>query len=135
MRMTIRSAVLGSALLALVGCAGGGSDPSITAATTAEPTGTGGTPVSVTVRDFKIEPNTLTSTGSTIINVSSKGPTPHNFTVRDAADATITASKDLRTGESDTVVLAALAPGEYTFFCSFAGARDLGMRGTLTVTQ
>lgn len=121
--------------MAIVGCAGGGSSPSPSPAASTQPTAAAGTPASVTLRDFKIEPATLTGNGSMTINVTSDGPTPHNFTVRDAAEAVIAASKDLRPGESDTVVLPALGPGEYTFFCALAGHESLGMRGILTVTE
>jgi plastocyanin len=136
MTKTLRTTFLGSALLALAACAGGSTaTPAATVGPTVAVTDPAAAPVSVTLRDFKIEPSTLTGTGSMTINVKSDGPTPHNFTVRDTADAVIGASKDLRTGESDTVVLTALTPGEYTFFCAFAGHESLGMRGTLTITE
>ena len=106
--------------VAAAGCAGN-------AATTA--------PASVTLRDFKIEPSDLTAKAPFTIAVTSNGPTPHNFTVRDAAGSVVVASADLRTGESDTVEVPALAAGDYTFFCSFAGHESLGMHGTLTVAQ
>jgi plastocyanin len=105
----------------LAGCAGAGS------ATYA--------PLSATLRDFKIEPSQLSAGTPLTIAVTSNGPTPHNFTIRDSAGTVIVASTDLRTGETDTVEVPGLAPGEYTFFCSFAGHESLGMRGTFTVTQ
>jgi plastocyanin len=91
------------------------------------------TEVAVTLRDFEIEPDTLMTAGTVTFAVTSEGPTPHNFTIRDANDEVVANSADLRTGEADTVE-AELAPGEYEFFCSFAGHESLGMHGTLTVT-
>ena len=105
---------------ALAGCAG-------TSATSA--------PLSATVRDFKIEPSQLSASAPLTIAVTSDGPTPHNFTIRDAAGTVVVASNDLRAGDSDSVEVPDLAPGDYTFFCSFAGHESLGMHGTLTVTQ
>ena len=107
---------------ALAGCAGAGS-----AATSA--------PLSAALRDFKIEPNKLSASAPLTISVTSSGPTQHNFTIRDATGSVVAASTDLRTGDSDTVEVPDLAPGDYTFFCSFAGHESLGMHGTLTVTQ
>jgi plastocyanin len=124
-------------LVAVVGCGGSGSStaaPSSVSAATPAPSAPAAAAIEVTLRDFKIEPATFSTGPNATIAVTSDGPTPHNFTVRDAAGTNVAASKDLRTGESDTVVLAALAAGEYTFFCSFAGHESLGMRGTLTVT-
>jgi len=108
--------------MALAGCAG--TDGAATSA-----------PLSATLRDFKIEPNQLSASAPLMITVTSDGPTPHNFTIRDAADNVVVASNDLRAGDADTVALPDLAPGDYTFFCSFAGHESLGMHGTLTVTQ
>jgi plastocyanin len=140
----MRKLLLTLSLAALAACAG----PSNTHAPTntrtpasptpsAEPASaqpsTAGTELAVTLRDFEIDPDTLTAAGTVTFAVTSEGPTPHNFTIRDANDVVVAHSVDLRTGDSDTVE-ADLAPGEYTFFCAFAGHESLGMHGTLTVT-
>jgi uncharacterized cupredoxin-like copper-binding protein len=83
--------------------------------------------------DFKITPSTTTVAGNVEFDVHSDGPTPHNFTIRDASNNVVLHSKDLRAGESDTVS-GQLTPGTYTFFCAFPGHESLGMHGTLTVT-
>jgi plastocyanin len=90
--------------------------------------------IPVTLRDFEIEPETVASAGTVTFAVTSEGPTPHNFTIRDSNDEVVARSEDLGTGESDTVG-ATLTPGEYTFFCAFAGHESLGMHGALTITQ
>ena len=114
---------------ALAGCAGGGS------AATSAPLAATAAPLSAALRDFKIEPNQLSASTPLTISVTSNGPTQHNFTIRDATGSVVAASTDLRTGDSDQVEVPDLAPGDYTFFCSFAGHESLGMHGTLTVTQ
>ena len=123
----VRFGSLLTAALALAACGGAGS-------ATPSPS-TSATPVSITVTlsDFKIEPSDFSAAGPLAFAVTSAGPTPHNLTLRDASNTTVAASLDLRTGESDSVEVPALAPGEYTLFCSFAGHESLGMRATLTI--
>jgi plastocyanin len=88
----------------------------------------------IEVRDFELDPADVSIAGSTIaLDVTNTGPTVHNVTVRDDAGAIILASRDLREGESETVV-AAIAPGTYVLFCSLAGHESLGIKGSLTVT-
>ncbi len=82
-------------------------------------------------------PAELTATSGTVaFGVENEGPTPHNLTIRDAADAAdavTAATQDLRRMGSETVSTE-LTAGEYVFFCSLPGHESLGMRGTLTVT-
>jgi uncharacterized cupredoxin-like copper-binding protein len=87
----------------------------------------------VTLRDFEIVPDTTTVPSNVTFSVHSDGPTPHNFNLRDSSGNVVVSSKDLRKGDSDTVV-GQLPAGTYTFFCAFPGHESLGMHGTLTVT-
>lgn len=90
--------------------------------------------LSVTVMDFMLEPEALEATGPTVtFEATNDGPTPHNFTIRDADGKVVAATADLSAGESETIS-AELAPGEYTIFCSLAGHESLGMSGALTVS-
>jgi uncharacterized cupredoxin-like copper-binding protein len=108
-----------------VGACGGASTATPTAAAVA---------VGVQLADFKITLASTTLSGSSFtFEVSSSGPTPHNFNIRDD-EGRIYGSTDLSTGESDTVA-ATLAPGTYTFYCAFPGHESLGMKGTLTVSS
>lgn len=89
--------------------------------------------LTVSVSDFMIEPSDLVVEGTTVtIDVVNEGPTPHNFSVRDANGEVLMATADLSTGETETIT-ADLEPGEYTIFCSLGGHESLGMSGTLTV--
>ena len=88
----------------------------------------------IQVLDFKLNPSTLTVTGTTLaLAVTNAGPTVHNVTVRDAAGTVLFGGRDLREGESETVTHA-IAPGTYVLFCSLAGHESLGIKGTLIVT-
>jgi plastocyanin len=107
-------------------CGGAGATATPTSAAQAVP---------VQEADFKITPATLSLTGSTFtFNVTSTGPTIHNFNIRDSAGATVTSTKDLHAGESDAVTLT-MAPGTYQIFSEEPGHDSLGKHGTLTVTQ
>ena len=88
---------------------------------------------SIQVLDFKLNPNALSVTGTTLsLSVTNAGPTVHNVTVRDAAGTVLFGTKDLREGESETVAQP-IAPGTYVLFCSLPGHESLGIKGTLTV--
>ncbi len=88
----------------------------------------------VQVLDFKLNPSTVTVTGTTLaLAVMNAGPTVHNVTVRDAAGTVLFGSKDLREGESETVTHD-ITPGTYVLFCSLAGHESLGIKGTLIVS-
>ena len=88
----------------------------------------------IVVRDFELDPATVSISGETLgFDVTNEGPTVHNVTVRDAAGSVVLASRDLREGESETVV-GAIPPGTYVLFCSLPGHESLGIKGTLTVT-
>ena len=88
----------------------------------------------VIVKDFKIEPADIKVQGKTVsLAVTNQGPTIHNVTIRDASGTVIVATRDLKTGESETIS-ATLAPGTYVLFCSLPGHESLGTKGTLDVS-
>ena len=86
------------------------------------------------VRDFTLEPLTLTVDGpEVVLDVTNSGPTVHNVTIRDGEGTTLDATRDLREGEADSIV-AELPAGTYALFCSLPGHESLGIKGTLEVT-
>ena len=88
----------------------------------------------VIVRDFKIEPADIKVQGKTVsLAVTNQGPTIHNVAIRDASGAVIVTTRDLKTGESETIS-GTLAPGSYILFCSLPGHESLGTKGTLEVS-
>ena len=91
-------------------------------------------PTAVIVKDFKIEPADIKVQGKTVsLAVTNQGPTIHNVAIRDASGTVIVTTKDLKTGESETIS-ATLAPGSYILFCSLPGHESLGTKGTLEVS-
>jgi plastocyanin len=133
----LRTAILGGALL-LAACTPSAGTPAASAAATtapvaATPAASADVSASVQVLDFKLNPGSLSVTGTTLaLSVTNAGPTVHNVTIRDAAGDVLFGSKDLREGESETVTHA-IAPGTYVLFCSLPGHESLGVKGTLTV--
>ena len=88
----------------------------------------------VIVKDFKIEPADIKVQGKTVsLAVTNQGPTIHNVTIRNASGTVIVATRDLKSGESETIT-ATLAPGNYILFCSLPGHESLGTKGTLEVS-
>lgn len=97
------------------------------------PTTSAAASLRVELSDFMLQPDALVATGSTVvIQVTNAGPTPHNFSIRDADGNLLAATADLSTGDAETLRLD-LEPGEYTTFCGLPGHESLGMMGTLVV--
>ena len=90
--------------------------------------------VAISLADFMIDPSSLSVAGPAVaFDVTNAGPTPHNFSVRNAAGDILLATEDLAV-DAKEALSGELAPGEYTVFCALAGHESLGMSGTLTVT-
>jgi len=87
----------------------------------------------ITVKDFTLDPKDVRVAGSVSLAVTNAGPTIHNIAIRDAAGAVVGTTRDLRTGESETIA-PTLKAGTYTLFCSLPGHESLGIKGTLTVS-
>ncbi|MEO7665344.1 MAG: cupredoxin domain-containing protein [Candidatus Limnocylindrales bacterium] len=113
----------------------GASSPAV-ASSPATPSGTVapvGTVVPITVKDFTLDPLTITVKGTQFsMAVTNAGPTVHNVTIRDGSGAVLQASKDLKEGQSEVVSVQA-QPGTYVLFCSLPGHESLGIKGTLVV--
>jgi plastocyanin len=111
-RRRLGRAVLGAAMVALLGAACSSSDD----------TGGGGTTLEIV--DFSFEPSTLqVPSGSTTITITNNGAVEHSFTLDDDS-----VSQDVEPGETATVTvdLSADAP----FHCEYHPDQ---MTGTLTV--
>ena len=63
--------------------------------------------------------------------MTNTGSVTHNLSV----SGTDLATADLAAGESETLDLSSLEPGEYEMICTVAGHADAGMTGTLTITS
>jgi uncharacterized cupredoxin-like copper-binding protein len=103
---------------------GGGDEPS------GPPGGGGAGSATVELSEFALTPAALTVPAGDSLAVTNAGTGTHNLTVSD----TDLATDDLAAGESETLDLSSLDPGEYEVICSIPGHADAGMRGTLTIT-
>jgi FtsP/CotA-like multicopper oxidase with cupredoxin domain len=65
------------------------------------------------------------------LEVVNAGTVPHNLSI----SGTDIATSDLAGGDSETLDLSGLEPGDYTMICTIAGHEDAGMTGTITVTE
>lgn len=132
--------------VALAGCGGSAATPtpvssapvvapSASAATSAAPSASvpATAATAITVKDFTLDPKDVRVQGGASLAVTNAGPTIHNIAIRDAAGAVVGTTKDLKTGESETIT-PSLAAGTYTLFCSLPGHESLGIKGTLTVS-
>lgn len=88
----------------------------------------------ITVRDFTLEPKNMSVQGAFALAVTNAGPTIHNVSIRDASGTVVNATKDLKTGQGETLRVD-IPAGAYTLFCSLPGHESLGIKGTLTVTR
>ncbi len=130
----MRKSVLMVVLLAgLVACSSPG-EPEAPDSSAPEADATPAAALSMTLADFMIDPLEIETSGPTVtIDVTNRGPTPHNLSIRGADGEVVMATDDLSVGDMATIT-GDLEPGEYTTFCSLAGHESLGMSGTLTVS-
>ncbi len=121
-------------LLAVLAC-GSGASSSTGGDVPGSGTPAGGVaPTVIHVRDFTLDPASVTATGGSIsLAVTNDGPTIHNVTIRDGSGTIVGGTKDLQPGTSETLSMK-LAPGSYVLFCSLPGHESLGIKGTLTVS-
>jgi uncharacterized cupredoxin-like copper-binding protein len=96
----------------------------------ATPGADGGT-ASVELSEFALAPAALTVPAGGSLEVTNAGTAAHNLTV----SGTDIASSDLAAGESETLDVSALEPGEYEVICAIPGHADAGMKGTLTISD
>jgi FtsP/CotA-like multicopper oxidase with cupredoxin domain/plastocyanin len=93
----------------------------------------GGTSEAATIElnEFALTPAALTVPAGGAVDVTNTGSVAHNL----AVSGTDIATADLAAGESETLDLSSLDPGEYEIICTVPGHADSGMTGTLTVTS
>ncbi len=83
----------------------------------------------VGLAEFSIDPKTLEVDEGAELNVVNNGAAPHNLAITGQELQT----KDLNNGESATLDLSSLEPGEYEMYCAISGHKEAGMRGTIAV--
>ena len=90
-----------------------------------------GGPVTVTSSEFKFDPATFTAAPGTEITLHNAGVIPHDFAIDALGGAVIPLTDG--GAENKWTIPADAAPGDYEFYCTVAGHKDLGMVGTLTI--
>ena len=107
--------------------------PGATPGSTPEAT-PGATPAAATLEayEFGFRPNMLKLKAGELLDLSSTGKFPHNFSIHGADDIHV----DIPTDGSHIgwTVPDSLKPGDYTFYCSKPGHEAQGMAGSLTIT-
>jgi uncharacterized cupredoxin-like copper-binding protein len=124
----VRYALIPIAVLALAGCGGDGDDSAGGTTTSAA----AGTPVSVSLVDFALEPKTvqLDAPGTYTFQVTNDGQAQHALEIEGKGVEEETDT--LGPGESGEVTVE-LAAGDYELYCPIDGHRANGMEGTLVV--
>ena len=65
------------------------------------------------------------------IEVTNNGTMDHNVAITDTG----LKLPDLKAGETGTLDVSSLDPGEYEIFCAISGHKDSGMTGTLIISD
>lgn len=93
--------------------------------------GSGTGPVTATLTEFAIAPSPLVVPAGGAITVVNDGAAAHNLTVKDTEIAT----PDINAGESTTLDVGDLDPGDYTVICTIAGHEAAGMTASLIIGE
>ena len=117
------------AVLALAGCGGDGDD---SAGGTTTSAAAAGTPVTMSLVDFALEPKTvqLDAPGTYTFKVTNDGQTQHALEIE--GNGVEEETDTLGPGDSGEVTVE-LAAGEYELYCPIDGHRANGMEGSLVV--
>jgi plastocyanin len=124
---------LALALIAVVAVACGGSGATsapASSAPSAGPSAPAGAGISEVVKDLAFQQTALTAKADTAftIDFDNQDSVPHNIAIKDAAGATLFKG-EIVTSKKVTYNVAALAAGQYAFWCEV----HPNMTGTLTV--
>jgi manganese oxidase len=93
-------------------------------------TSTGET-ATVSLSEFALEPASVEVPAGGSLEVTNDGSADHDLAIRD----TDPQSSILSAGDSETLDISSLEPGEYEMYCTIPGHEESGMSGTLTLTE
>lgn len=148
MRKFTKAIILGmaSATLLVAACSGGGEAKAPAAGGAASSAGGAGTSATLTLMDISYSTNALSGTAGQplTVNITNSGALDHDFTIDKIAGTATLDGKDAKATGQDVhapfkakgtgkVVITPSAAGTYEFYCTVAGHKDAGMKGTLTV--
>ena len=125
----MRYVLIPVAVLALAGCGGDGNDSGGGTTTTSA---AAGTPVTMSLVDFALEPKTVQvdAPGTYTFKVTNNGQTTHALEIE--GNGVEEETDTLGPGDSGEVTVE-LAAGEYELYCPIDGHRAQGMEGSLVV--
>lgn len=117
-------------LVAACGSAQGGGDRGADGATGDV---AAGATLAVSLTEFALAPDMLHAPAgqSLVIEVTNDGSAPHTFAVDTGSG--VEETRELQAGDTQTLEVPALEPGDYRIYCTVSGHADLGMVGTLMV--
>jgi manganese oxidase len=87
-------------------------------------------PVPVAMSEFEFSPSSVTLPLGGSLQLTNDGTMAHNLAIEGGP-----ASRDIASGQTQTLDLSSLEPGTYQFSCTIPGHADSGMRGTLTISE
>ena len=121
-----RAAAVPFAVVVLVGCGGGSSDPEVLGTTVPDAEA-----ITVVATDFAFEPATIELTAGEPVNLTLQvDGGGHDLAVPDAGFRI----PILDEPDAAVATLVIDAPGTYTFLCQVPGHEGQGMVGTITVS-
>lgn len=146
MRKLMTGLVVGTAGLALLVSACGGGDAKPAAAKADAPAAGAASATALKLEDIKFDKTALSATkGQALtINLTNAGALDHDFTIekidakatldgKDAKDAKYAVHAMMKSMATGKLEITPSAAGTFEFFCTVAGHKEAGMKGTLTV--
>ena len=138
MLTTLKVAIVGASIVLLAGCSFGSSTPSNstttnTANTVTPPVATpSGATVEVALSEYAFSPSniTLKANQSTTLTLSNTGRIAHTFVV-----AELNINQEVAAGKTETITVTPTKAGTFQLDCTVGGHKQLGMHGTVTVTE
>jgi FtsP/CotA-like multicopper oxidase with cupredoxin domain len=133
-RLAVLAFVLALALVAAA-CSGGddGGDGSDGSGADGDGAAAASASFAVSLTEFAIAPDVIHAPAGQALSfdVTNDGSAPHTFAVDTGSGIEVT--RELASGDTQTLPVPALEAGEYRIYCSVVGHEDLGMVGTLMV--
>lgn len=120
-----------TSVIAINGQASGATVANPDAATA--PAGDAPAPTPVGLIEFAIEPGDIVVGPGGSLEVTNSGAIPHNLKLKGQEAAFGTA--DLNAGDTETLDVSGLEPGEYPLYCDIVGHESSGMTATLVVSE
>jgi uncharacterized cupredoxin-like copper-binding protein len=136
--------VVVAGLLAVAGCGGDDDETTASSSSTEESTeaattggggggGGGGESVSVSLKDYSIDPaDPKVEAGTVSFDVSNDGQVTHTLEVEGPGEEA-ELEPELAPGDSGTLEVDLSKPGTYEWYCPIGNHRELGMEGEITV--